>query len=62
MFGDGDPNQGIEEERWKLVIFEHSTQWSVAFNILYKLSGCCVCVCFSVSNSKKSILEGIFLI
>lgn len=24
MFGDGDPNQGIEEERWKLVIFEHS--------------------------------------
>lgn len=20
VFGDGDPNQGIEEERWKLVI------------------------------------------
>lgn len=23
VFGDGDPNQGIEEERWKLVMFEH---------------------------------------
>lgn len=23
VFGDGDPNQGIEEERWKLVILEH---------------------------------------
>ncbi|KAJ0028584.1 hypothetical protein Pint_36012 [Pistacia integerrima] len=23
VFGDGDPNQGIEEERWKLVIFRH---------------------------------------
>lgn len=23
VFGDGDPNQGIEEERWKLVIIEH---------------------------------------
>lgn len=22
VFGDGDPNQGIEEERWKLVIIE----------------------------------------
>lgn len=21
VFGDGDPNQGIEEERWKLVIY-----------------------------------------
>ncbi|KAL6982240.1 hypothetical protein U1Q18_050571 [Sarracenia purpurea var. burkii] len=33
VFGDGDPNQGIEEERWKLVIIEHWFQWSVAFNI-----------------------------
>jgi hypothetical protein len=23
VFGDGDPNQGIEEERWKLVIIKH---------------------------------------
>ncbi|KAK2982803.1 hypothetical protein RJ640_005127 [Escallonia rubra] len=23
VFGDGDPNQGAEEERWKLVIIEH---------------------------------------
>lgn len=23
VFGDGDPNQGIEEERWKLVIIEY---------------------------------------
>lgn len=23
VFGDGDPNQGIEEARWKLVIIEH---------------------------------------
>ena len=29
VFGDGDPNQGIEEERWKLVIIEHWFQWSV---------------------------------
>lgn len=33
VFGDGDPNQGIEEERWKLVILEHWVQWSVAFDI-----------------------------
>lgn len=23
VFGDGDPNEEIEEERWKLVILEH---------------------------------------
>lgn len=23
VFGDGDPNQGIEKKRWKLVIIEH---------------------------------------
>ena len=23
VFGDDDPNQGIEEKRWKLVMFEH---------------------------------------
>lgn len=34
VFGDGDPNQGLEEERWKLVLFYFvlflHTKWLIA--------------------------------
>ncbi|KAJ8431509.1 hypothetical protein Cgig2_003258 [Carnegiea gigantea] len=35
VFGDGDPNQGIEEERWKLVLSVLCFWCFVAFCVLY---------------------------
>jgi len=35
VFGDGNPNQGIEEERWKLVLSVLCIWCFAAFYILY---------------------------